>query len=58
MSAYLLNNGYSAETADDVFAALDDNSDGSISRDELHEGYTSYSALRKVLGLPAMVTEF
>ena len=49
LSAYLVANGYSAETADTVFAALDENGDGTISREELHEGYSSYSALRRVL---------
>ena len=28
--------------------------EGSISRAELHEGYTSYSGLRAILGLPAV----
>ena len=51
LSAYLIANGYSAEIADTVFATLDENSDGAVSRDELHEGYSSYSALRRILAL-------
>jgi len=55
LSAHLLDNGYEQETADSVFEALDENGDGFISREELHEGYTSYSALRKILGLPLIM---
>ena len=44
----------SAETAESLFTTLDEDGDGVISRDELHEGYVSYSALRGILGLPAV----
>jgi len=55
LSAYLLDNGYEEETADSIFDVLDDDGDGQISREELHEGYTSYSALRTILGLPLIM---
>ena len=51
LSTYLADQGHSVETVESVFSAFDDNGDGVISREELHEGYTTYSALRGILGL-------
>lgn len=60
LTSYLLKQGHSSATADSVFATLDENADGAVSRDELHEGYSTYSALRtllKVDAAPAVVED-
>lgn len=51
MTKYLVAQGHSPATIDNVFSAFDDNGDDSISREELHDGYSTYSALRGILGL-------
>jgi len=51
-TAYIVASGYTADAAESIFDVLDDDADGTISRDELHQGYISYSTLRTMLGLP------
>jgi len=48
---YLEQQGHSRAIASSIFATLDENLDGAVSRDELHEGYTTYSGLRSLLGV-------
>ena len=54
LTAYCVANGFAAEVVESIWSTLDLDGDGSISRAELHEGYTSYSGLRAILGLPAV----
>ena len=53
LGAHLAGQGHSAEDIDRMFASLDSNSDGAISRQELRDGFSRFesSSLRLALGL-------
>jgi Ca2+-binding EF-hand superfamily protein len=50
LQQYLAQQGFAGAIAASIFETLDENSDGQVSRQELHTGYVRYAALRQALG--------